>query len=92
VQIKQYLKIISDLNQAFDSTKEEVGVDVSLVDLVQNQNIVTSETRISRYLTQQKAFCEKENASFVRLVFLETNLIPDLVTVLVESLEPDPVG
>ncbi len=87
-----YFKILSDLNETFDGTQQEIGVNVSLVNFIKNKNIVSAQTGIPRYLSQQKSLRQKKNPSFVRFVFLESDLIPNLVPVLVEGLEPDSIG
>jgi hypothetical protein len=67
-------------------------VDVSFVNFVENKNVVAAQTRVTRYLSQQKSLCQKQNPSFVRFVFLKPDLISDLIPVLVERLEPDSIG
>ena len=80
------------MNQAFDGSQQEIGVNVPFVNFVENKNVVPAQTGVPRYLSQQKSFRQKENSSFVRFILLEPDLIPDLVPVLVEGLEPDSIG
>ena len=62
------------------------------VHLVQDDDVVRVQAWIRRYLSQQESLGEKQHPGSCRLALLKPDLVPYLVSVLVESLVSHPLG
>ena len=67
-------------------------MEMSLMDLVQDNHVVTAETRVRRDLPQQETFSQEENFGLLSLLPLEPDLVADLLLVLAQGLEAHPLS
>src|SRR5699024_9050893 len=75
-QHQNHLDIVfSSVEQALECAQQKVTRQVTLVDRVQDDDVVVGQQRIVDHVPQQKAFGEKQHFGVFRLLSLEPNLV-----------------
>ena len=65
---------------------------MAFVDLVKNDDVISTQRGVRGDLPEQKAFCQEQDLGPVGFPGLEPDLVPDFIPELVEGLIGDTIG